>query len=86
MKKAHPTDSRGGEGSSGEGEEGKSEEIEMEGRLVHVVAEDNETHEEDGDTVEERDDYFQDPTSISKIYTGNNVSTNYPFPLPSTTH
>ena len=68
MKKAHPTDSRGGEGSSGEGEEGKSEEIEMEGPLVHVVAEDNETHEEDGDTVEEKDDYFQDPTSICKIY------------------
>ena len=48
MRKAHPTDSTEGEGSSGEGEEGKSEEIEMEGPLVHVVAEDNETHEEDG--------------------------------------
>ena len=86
MKKAHPTDSRGGEGSSGEGEEGKSEEIEMESPLVHVVAEDNETHEVDGATVEEEDDYFQDPTSICKIYTGNNVSANYPFPLSSTTH
>ena len=53
---------------------------------MHVVAEDNETHEEDGATVEEKDDYFQDPTSICKIYTGNNVSTNYPFPLPSATH
>ena len=95
MRKAHPTDSiagegssgegeegssgEGEEGSSGEGEEGKSEEIEMEGPLVHVVAEDNETHEEDGATVEEKDDYFQDPTSICKIYTGNNVSTNYTF-------
>ena len=65
MRKAHPTDSRGGEGSNGEGKEGKSEEIEMEGPLVHVVAEDNETHEEDGATVEEKDDYFQDPTSTS---------------------
>ena len=65
MRKAHPTDSREGEGSSGEGEEGKSEEIEMKGPLVHVVAENNETHEEDGATVEERDDYFQDPTSTS---------------------
>ena len=68
VRKAHPTDSRGGEGSSGEDEEGKSEEIEMESPLVHVVAEDNETHEEDGATVEEKD-YFQDPTSICKIYT-----------------
>ena len=66
VRKAHPTDSRGEEGSSGEGEEGKNEEIEMEGPLVHVVAEDNETHEEDGATV---DDYFHDPTSICKIYT-----------------
>ena len=71
VRKAHPTDSRGGEGSSGEGEEdssgegdaGKSEEIEMEGPLVHV-AEDN---EEDGATVEEKDDYFQDPTSINYV-------------------
>ena len=87
MKKAHPTDSRGGEGSSGEGEEGKSEELEMEGPLVHVVvAEDNEKHEEDGATVEEKDDYFQDSTSICKIYTGNNVSTNCPFPLSSAIH
>ena len=86
MKKAHPTDSRGGEGSSGEGEKGNNEEIEMESPLVHVVAEDNETHEEDGAIVEEKDDYFQDPTSICKMYTGNNVSTNYSFPLPSTTH
>ena len=65
VRKAHPTDSRGEEGSSGEGEEGKNEEIEMESPLMHV-AEDNETHEEDGDTVEEKDDYFQDPTSICK--------------------
>ena len=69
VRKAHPTDSTEGEGGSGEGEEGKSEEIEMEGPLVHVVVEDNETHEEDGATVEEKDDYFQDPTSICKIYT-----------------
>ena len=69
VRKAHPTDSRGGEGSIGEGEEGKSEEIEMESPLMHVVAEDNETHEEDGATVEEKDDYFPDPTSICKIYT-----------------
>ena len=86
VRKAHPTDSRGGEGSSGEGEEGNNEEIEMEGPLVHVVAEDNETHEEDGATAEEKDDYFQDPTSICKIYRGNKESTNYPFPLPSATH
>ena len=65
VRKAHPTDSTEGEGSSGEGEEGKSEEIEMEGPLVHVVAEDNETHEEDEATVEEKNDYFQDPTSTS---------------------
>ena len=87
MKKAHPTDSRGGEGSSGEGEEGKSEEIEMESPLVHVVAEDNETHEEDGATVEEKDDYFQDPTSICKYCRcthGKHVPTL--FPLPSATH
>ena len=68
MRKAHPTDTREGEGSSGEGEEGKSEEIEMESPLMHVVAEDNETHEEDGDTVEEKDDYFHDPTSICMIH------------------
>ena len=67
MRKAHPTDSRGGEGSSGEGQERNNEEIEMEGPLVHVVAEDNETHEEDGATVEEKDDYFQDPTSINYV-------------------
>ena len=84
VRKAHPTEGREGEGSSGESEEGKNEEIEMEGPLVHV-AEDNETHEEDGDTVAEKDDYFQDPTSICKIYT-DNVSTNYPFPLPRATH
>ena len=109
MKKTHPTDSRGGEGSSGEGEEGssvegeegKSEEIEMESPLVHVVAEDNETHEEDGATVEEKDDYFQDPTSICKIYTralpffswhhmdfsvmGNTQTLSF-FCIPSATH
>ena len=87
VKKAHPTDSTEGEGSSGEGEEGKSEEIEMEGPLVHVVAEDNETHEEDGATVEEKDDYFQDPTSICKYCRcihGKHVPTL--FPLPSATH
>ena len=95
VRKAHPTDSRGEEGSSGEGEEGssgegeegKNEEIEMEGPLVHVVAEDNETHEEDGATVEEKDDYFQDPTSICKYCRcthGKHVPTL--FPLPSTTH
>ena len=69
VRKAHPTEGREGEGSNGEGEEGNNEEIELESPLVHVVAEDNETHEEDGATVEEKDDYFQDPTSICKIYT-----------------
>ena len=83
MKKAHPTDSIAGEGSIGVGEEG---EIEMEGPLMHV-AEDNETHEEDGATVEEKDDYFQDPTSLCKYCRcihGKHVPTL--FPLPSTTH
>ena len=88
MKKPHPTDSIAGEeGSIGEGEEGKSEEIEMESPLVHVVVEDNETHEEDGATVEEKDDYFQDPTSICKYCRcthGKHVPTL--FPLPSATH
>ena len=86
VRKAHPTDSREGEGSSGEGEEENNEEIEMESPLVHV-AEDNETHEEDGATVEEKDDYFQDPTSICKYCRcthGKHVPTL--FPLPRATH
>ena len=84
VRKAHPTEGRGGEGSSGEGEEGKSEEIEMESPLVHVVAEDNETHEEDGATVEEKYDYFQDPTSMCRCTHGKHVPTL--FLLPRATH